>query len=385
MFRKLLSVVIAVTLLLTCSGFAVYADEDTTPALANPALCQVSGIPDAGIKSETSITFTATGDKQYSQSTTIGDTRYVPDSWTYSGTRLVPLNKEYDSIVDANNEELFNGKQSAELIPFAPGNYVLSVIFVLEKWTGSYWVSQYEYITVDTSVLVKGTVKFFSVMDGVDDVIKYYDKGSSFGKLPSLKKKGWKFLGFYTKEHSGEKILPNQKVKFVSGANEKELYAHWSTKVDVYFDSNGGDVKKSSKRVTYNDSYKKYGTLPKATRQGYRFAGWFTKKKGGKRIGASSLVKTYDWHTLYAHWTKNLYKGKGATVTLNEYRHIKIGMDYKEVCYIIGGKGYSISEGGSYGYYLTYVGWKGNSSAGSNLVVCFENGYVSSKSQIGLR
>lgn len=52
---------------------------------------------------------------------------------------------------------------------------------------------------------------------------------------------------------------------------------------------------------------KKYGTLAKVERAGYKFKGWYTKKHGGKKITKKSKVKAKKKQTLYAHWTPIKY------------------------------------------------------------------------------
>lgn len=48
---------------------------------------------------------------------------------------------------------------------------------------------------------------------------------------------------------------------------------------------------------------KKYGTLPRPHREGYRFTGWYTSVSGGKEITSSTIVDLAKDQTLYAHWT----------------------------------------------------------------------------------
>jgi len=72
-------------------------------------------------------------------------------------------------------------------------------------------------------------------------------------------------------------------------------------KYTVKFNGNKGKVTDTSKTVTVKS---KYGTLPKAKRAGYKFAGWYTKKSGGTRIKSTTKCKLKGNQTLYAHWTK---------------------------------------------------------------------------------
>ena len=58
---------------------------------------------------------------------------------------------------------------------------------------------------------------------------------------------------------------------------------------------------------------KKYGKLPKVTKTGYSFKGWYTNKKGGKKIMPGKKVKVNKKkknQTLYAHWIPNKYTVK---------------------------------------------------------------------------
>ena len=65
----------------------------------------------------------------------------------------------------------------------------------------------------------------------------------------------------------------------------------------VRFDANGGKVSEYGRVVTLN---KAIGTLPKTTRNGYTFNGWYTAKTKGKKVTASTIVTKAM--TLYAQW-----------------------------------------------------------------------------------
>lgn len=102
---------------------------------------------------------------------------------------------------------------------------------------------------------------------------------------------------------------------------------------------------------------------------------------------------------------KIIAKGKGQTITMAEFNKIKLGMSYKEVKYLIGGKGkctysytYQDYEDNSYydedldewvddAYFYDVVNttyeWKGN-KAYSGASISFQDGYVISKNQWGL-
>lgn len=71
------------------------------------------------------------------------------------------------------------------------------------------------------------------------------------------------------------------------------------------FDANGGTVE-TNKKVLKKGS--EYGDLPKATRVGYTFLGWFTGKNDGQEVNKSDKLTTNT--TIYAHWEANTYTVK---------------------------------------------------------------------------
>ena len=68
---------------------------------------------------------------------------------------------------------------------------------------------------------------------------------------------------------------------------------------------NGGDALPMSEFiVTYDQPY---NCLPNASRTGYTFIGWFENETGGNQVTNTTIVKTPNNHTLYAHWAINNY------------------------------------------------------------------------------
>lgn len=82
-----------------------------------------------------------------------------------------------------------------------------------------------------------------------------------------------------------------------------------TTSCTVTFDANGGNIKTSTKSVTYGSAY---GTLPIPTRTNYVFAGWYIFASGGTKVTEYTKVNRKNDHTLYAQWT-----GNEVTITLN--------------------------------------------------------------------
>lgn len=88
-------------------------------------------------------------------------------------------------------------------------------------------------------------------------------------------------------------------------AQKRKANKKTGKKYKITFNANGGKVGKKSKTVCKGV---KYGMLPKPTKKGYTFAGWYTAKKGGKKILPNVKVSKNKKHTLYARWKIVTYK-----------------------------------------------------------------------------
>ena len=174
--------------------------------------------------------------------------------------------------------------------------------------------------------------------------------GETFGALPSTTRTGYTFLGWYTAEQEGHKVLADT---VVDVADNITLYALWSANgYTVTFDPKGASLTTSSTGVEFDSEY---GTLPTVTRTGYTFLGWFTAENGGNKITADSIMQTSKDHTLYAHWQANNY-----TVSFNlnggEGSYSSITVTFET-----GYKNLPIPERTGY----TFKGWYTNSTGGA--------------------
>ena len=131
--------------------------------------------------------------------------------------------------------------------------------------------------------------------------VTYDSTYGNSGKLPTPTRKGYGFDGWY--DDNGNLVNDNTVVTI---AKDHTLYAHWTAKeYTVTFDANGGTVETKPQTVTYGSAYREL-PMP-ATREGYEFVGWFTEQNGGTKVTAVTTVTTAKDHTLYAHWTQNVY------------------------------------------------------------------------------
>ena len=166
--------------------------------------------------------------------------------------------------------------------------------------------------TTDHTIYAHWTVNTYTVTlnpgkGTVDPVSIQLTYGQAYGDLPRPTLPGSDFEGWYTAAEGGERIW---KGTVLVTEGDHTLYARWNTNAyTVKLDPNGGKVSKDSISLAYGAVY---GDLPKPTRKGYTFEGWYTQATGGKRIWQSTELFTEADHTLYAQWTANTY-----TITLN--------------------------------------------------------------------
>lgn len=67
----------------------------------------------------------------------------------------------------------------------------------------------------------------------------------------------------------------------------------------VTFNVNEGDEVIEKKRMmVVVRCYRVYGNLPEATKTGYTFLGWFTKRDGEKRLDRRQSLKPGESHSL---------------------------------------------------------------------------------------
>ena len=146
------------------------------------------------------------------------------------------------------------------------------------------------------------TVTFDANGGEVDTDLISVTTGKTYGTLPVPTRSGFKFNGWYTAEIGGTQIKATTKVNL---SDDQTLYAHWTknptTKTyTIKLDANSGKVTPSSIKVESGRTY--FDDLPTPTRNGWKFAGWYTSKTGTTKI--ASTTKATANRTIYAHWTR---------------------------------------------------------------------------------
>ena len=106
----------------------------------------------------------------------------------------------------------------------------------------------------------------------------------------------FEFLGWYDALVGGSRVLMGDPV---TQEYERTLYAHWGQV--VRFDPNGGTCKLRSRSAVVGETYK---ALTSASREGYKFLGWYDAQVGGTRVRIGDDVSEEAVRTLYAHWSR---------------------------------------------------------------------------------
>ena len=121
------------------------------------------------------------------------------------------------------------------------------------------------------------------------------EKTDAMGKidsLPDAERDGWIFAGWYTAKEGGERVTSTYFAK------DTTVYAHWVDTRLIWFDAQGGDAQVLFEVTDING---KLRMIPDATKDGWRFGGWYTEPEGeGERVTKSTVF--HENATVYAFW-----------------------------------------------------------------------------------
>ena len=139
------------------------------------------------------------------------------------------------------------------------------------------------------------TIKFDGNGGTVGVEKKWVDYGNAMEFMPTPKRSGYTFTGWYTAKTGGTKVYSTTKV-----TKSMTLYAQWKIKTyTINFNGNGGTVGVAKKWVNHGNAME---FMPTPKRSGYTFTGWYTAKSGGTKV--YSTTKPTKNMALYAQWKK---------------------------------------------------------------------------------
>jgi uncharacterized protein (TIGR02145 family)/uncharacterized repeat protein (TIGR02543 family) len=199
-----------------------------------------------------------------------------------------------------------NGKLPYLPIPTPPVCLTCSYVFAFDGW---YTTDSADGKKVDKSTVFKADTNVYGRWTPVATkyTITFNPNGGTVnpttvlvgpdGKLPFLptpKREGFVFDGWYTAKTGGKKVTESYVFK-----KDAEVFARWIAFYVIKFDANGGTVSRAADTTGLDG--KLASPLPVPERNSYAFDGWYTSREGGAMVTASYVFSGNT--TLYAHWT----------------------------------------------------------------------------------
>lgn len=133
----------------------------------------------------------------------------------------------------------------------------------------------------------------------------------------TVERAGYLFDGWYSNAELTKLYWKTGNDPVRMPAGDMTVYAKWiAHSFTLYFDANGGDVTEKSRTILCDQPF---GSLPKPTREGFDFGGWFTAE--GKQITESTTIASAEDITVYAKWTAKAFtaswnNGSGYSITV---------------------------------------------------------------------
>jgi len=151
---------------------------------------------------------------------------------------------------------------------------------------------------------VAGYTIILDANGGVDSGELEVIYGNEVGTLPTPKRTGYTFDGWFDEEENGNKYTDATKYE---KTDDITLYAQWAAnKYTITFNANGGAVDSDDEELeVFYDQ--KVGVLPTPIRTGYTFDGWFDEEENGNKYTFDTEYEVDDNIILYAQWTANTY------------------------------------------------------------------------------
>lgn len=182
-------------------------------------------------------------------------------------------------------------------------SYVNKNLTLYAVWTPKQYSIRIYAMTGISDITQPATAWYSNSIGRYKEVTANYDSSYTIAVTTQT---GYSF-NRWTKSNSSTASAVSTSTSYTFTVGTSNTFYAWgkANSYTVSFNGNGGSSSQTSKSVTYQSTY---GDLPTATRGGYSFAGWWTSSSGGNQVTSSTTVTTAGNHTLYAHWTKNVYK-----------------------------------------------------------------------------
>ncbi|MCQ2387520.1 MAG: InlB B-repeat-containing protein [Clostridia bacterium] len=227
----------------------------------------------------------------------------------------------------ANGGNLVSGKETQRVISAD------EIVFPEYEKTGYDfvgWSKEKDDINSDCDIYANWTPKVFTITFDVDEYIApiaiAYD--SEVGALPTAEKEGFYFVGWYYDNNGTEEELREGDIWNI--AEDVTVYAKWSQLDKVYsialenIDPENPELKEY---INYNTAFIKL--LPKKSKTGYNFLGWYQKGGDETKLVSSIEKRVFDAKAYVAKWETKTYQVEfreylgGTNYILNKKMSIK--------------------------------------------------------------
>ena len=242
----------------------------------------------------------------------------VTNVFTLTGTKKGSFGRGASVGVCKDDVHWWTTNAVPELLQGLPvGDYALTV-----KLNGDNRLGETDYSNNSTSIAFKvvaaplWTVTFNPNGGEVSEPTRQVKRNTAIGSLPVPARRGYDFLGWFTKSSGGTQVDEASRIVAPSAT----VYAHWAkaTTFTLVLSKNDGTGTTFEQKVTYGVSTNLPGaaaTLKWAPRRGFRFMGWAEGEKSktvylADKAELSKNLSAGETKTVYAIWqldTANAY------------------------------------------------------------------------------
>lgn len=172
----------------------------------------------------------------------------------------------------------------------------------------AHWTKNSDTDDPDPEKKVTVTFDYQGADGGNTTPTKTVNVGGKYGVLPVPIRAGYTFAGWFTAAEDGTQVFDYTEV---TDGTDHTLYAHWTKNaepepentVTVTLHYQYPEGEDTTEKITVKAGGK-YGSLPKPSKIGYIFEGWYTEAEDGTQVSDNTEVTVDSDHALYAHWKK---------------------------------------------------------------------------------
>jgi uncharacterized repeat protein (TIGR02543 family) len=210
----------------------------------------------------------------------------------------ITFNPNGGSVSPTNAETEYDGKLANLPTPTRSG-------FTFNGWftsaTGGVQITTDTTFSGDSTVYARWTENIYTITfnpngGSVNPTSAETQNNGRLTSLPEPSRNGYAFDGWYTELTGGVRISTD-----TAFTGDSTVYAQWTANIyTITFNPNGGSVNPASAATEIGG---RLSALPRPTRSGHTFVGWFTEVTGGIQVTVDTVFTGNS--TVYARWTSS--------------------------------------------------------------------------------